>query len=122
MNKEKIISVIENHAVLGSALVCDWTYIPKFCFIGALLHSAGYSIKRLKQLRGSLNPVHGTYNYTRKILEKLPTSRTKEYWARKKLRETYGLTDAEIREAIKQNDRAWEEYRKSHMIKWVNSQ
>jgi hypothetical protein len=113
MNKEKIISVINGKQGLSYGRLVN--VYGEMCFIGALLHNAGYSRTRLNGLSNCLlcSP------FDRK---KLPTSRTKEYWARKKLKDVYEMTDDDINDAIRKNDSlVWvtDNTRKLKMIRWV---
>lgn len=88
MNKEKIISVLEKQDGLRLGNLCG-------CAVGVLLSEVGYTKSRGVDLCPWLG-----FHTDRKL-----SSRTKEYWARKRLREAYDLTDEEIHTLMRENDR-----------------
>lgn len=112
MNKEKIIAAFEKENGFIRHRLAD--VYGNCCAVGTLLKDAGYNMYRLM----GMNSMVGV------DLEYYSSSRTKEYWARKKLRETYGLTDDDIGYFICANDAIRNvtiQERKAKMVEWVKN-
>lgn len=131
MNADKIISVLEKEPGLCAN---SMTRSGVSCFIGALLIETGYTPQRIRELEGHLIPnTVGPYDRVKGKYPNIPASRTAEYWARKRLKEVYEMTDADIDAGISNNDSLrkveWrgldlnskevQTHRRDHMIKWV---